>query len=344
MNSTYNDNSKPQLNVFNKNQELIKNSIDLYIQNLLGNKERYGSIRILDVGSAQGRNSNSVLSLLIPKILSEVSDQNQFIEVFHNDLEVNNWTLLFMELKNNSNYKHLSDSIYTYGVGKSFYEQVVPSQSIHYSFMMNCAHWAKSTSNFNPPHDSMLVMDKNDIMLQEDRRSDLYSNLYHRSQELVTGGVLVANFLSFENENFGDFSRLMKLVFMDLVRDGVDTELTIEDIHNLYLPVYLFEQDDLLSTISRIPSFQLKSIQHNQTECTLQPLIKSHGVEFFAKCFSNFLISVAEATLKAAIKGDQQRKDKIFQEYLNRFTNHIKNNPTLYKSTISSYFVILEKI
>ena len=98
-------------------------------------------IGIADYGSSQGRNSLLPLAAAI-RVLRERVGTERAISVVHTDLPDNDFTVLFQTLNNDPNsYLRGDTAVFASAVGRSFYEQILPSNSVTLAWSSWAAHW-----------------------------------------------------------------------------------------------------------------------------------------------------------------------------------------------------------
>jgi hypothetical protein len=98
-------------------------------------------IVIADYGSSQGKNSLAPMQAIIETMRSRITADRPFV-VYHVDLPVNDFNALFKTLDSDSNsYTRDSANIYACGVGRSFFQNVLPPSSVHFGWSAYAAQW-----------------------------------------------------------------------------------------------------------------------------------------------------------------------------------------------------------
>jgi hypothetical protein len=138
-NEHYNQNSAPQLSVVEKSLAYIRKAVMLCQAAVCDNCSR--SFTIVDYGCSQG--ANSVVA--IKEILSNLKEQYattslQNVLVIFNDQPANDWIVLFKTVEQHLN-KEDHQHVTTLASGKSFYEQIMPSDSVHFAYTSTAIHW-----------------------------------------------------------------------------------------------------------------------------------------------------------------------------------------------------------
>ncbi|GAM27420.1 hypothetical protein SAMD00019534_105960 [Acytostelium subglobosum LB1] len=355
MNIDYNDHSEIQLNTIKTNLDVVSKAMEIWTEVHSESMKHAGTdpsscqqtINIADFGSSYGRNSLVPLCTIISKV-RQLFTRND-ISVFHNDLPQNDFGHLFQEISTNpSSYHKLSNNIYSYAVGCSFYNQVFPANSIHIAIAFCCLHWASKLTS--PIPDTIFYQHSSHSELKEkwmkETRDDLITLLEKRGNELVVGGIFIGNFLTNDNDSFESsrmFYRQVKLIWNDMARDGLISE---EEAHNMVYPFRFYTLENIQSAI-RHPrvsphGLELRYCELRKNSCPYQSLVEQHGAHYFAeklfKVFSAFIGPYWRSNLKAGASSDL-----VWEEYTQRFIDYFTENPQHGCIPNSYHIVILEK-
>jgi hypothetical protein len=88
-------------------------------------------IVLADYGSSQGKNSLAPMDVAIRNLRSRIGE-NRPIMVFHVDQSTNDFNSLFEVLATDPDrYTQTDPQVFPCAVGRSFYERVLPSESVH---------------------------------------------------------------------------------------------------------------------------------------------------------------------------------------------------------------------
>ncbi|MGO4169315.1 hypothetical protein [Novosphingobium sp. YAF33] len=163
-----------------------------------------GLVRIVDYGASQGRNS------LLPMgtAIDLVRDHNgqRALEIIHTDLPSNDYTSLFGLLATESDsYLAGRRDVFPMAVGRSYFEQILPSDSVDLGWSSNALHWLSHNPVNVADHgwavysNSVLAREAVDDVLAQ----DLLNFLRARSRELRVGGRLVCQFMGRGGDRHG---------------------------------------------------------------------------------------------------------------------------------------------
>jgi len=136
-NEHYNQNSAPQLNSVLKSFPYIQRAV-LECQAVIA-ADLPTSFTIVDYGCSQGANSVVAIEEILSNLRKKYSTTPSlnFLVVF-NDQSTNDWTTLFKTVE-----KHFlkDEHVTTLASGKSFYEQIMPSNSVHFAYTSTSINW-----------------------------------------------------------------------------------------------------------------------------------------------------------------------------------------------------------
>ena len=119
------------------------------------------TLRFCDLGSAGGTNA-IILLQYIEAVLKEQSEIRP-IEYFFEELPSSDFDVLV----NTVHGSKLSNQFYPMFIGKSFYEKLFPSKSVHLSLSYITLHWMQNCPG-KPPQNTLMSMPQNRNLLAED--------------------------------------------------------------------------------------------------------------------------------------------------------------------------------
>jgi hypothetical protein len=219
MSKSYNEASEPQLKALQITYDLIKKHIPEYLTTNNSNH-----FQISDYGSSEGKNAK-ILMKFVTKTIKTIKKESS-INIYFTDRESNHWSKIFSLLNEKDEDLSLENNVTFSCVGKSFYLQIFPKNSIDFAFSGNSFHWA--SENF----DKKL----NPKQMTELARNDWESILKSRSSELKNGGLFICNFVVFDES-------LKPMYFLAMLSTMMKTMnslglLTNEEIDSFFIPVH----------------------------------------------------------------------------------------------------------
>lgn len=185
-----------------------------------------GPIVVADYGASQGRNSLMPMSIAVQTLRQRLAS-GRAISVIHTDLADNDFSALF-ELLNNDpgSYLKLDQCAYASAIGRSFYEQILPDDSVTLGWCAWSVQWLSRTPVAIPDH-VQVAYSKHEATraaFAAQAADDWLVFLKHRRRELRPGGRLVIITMALTDD--GDFGYRPVLTAMydalqELVTAGV---------------------------------------------------------------------------------------------------------------------------
>ncbi|MEQ1951892.1 hypothetical protein [Mesorhizobium sp. CN2-181] len=150
-----------------------------------------GPLTIADYGCAQGRNSLAPISATIAEIRARLGVDAP-VSVVHTDQPDNDFATLFALLRDSEDSYLREPNVFASAVGRSFYEQVLPSESVTFGWCSYAIHWLSGAPVASAGH-IWGRLTTGEIRRAFERRSadDWRMFLTHRAAELQPGGCLV---------------------------------------------------------------------------------------------------------------------------------------------------------
>lgn len=179
---------------------------------------------IVDYGCSQGRNSLAPMRTAIERLRPRLG-ANRPILVFHLDQASNDFNSLFETLSNDPGSYICDDpNVFPCAIGRSFYEQVLPPDSVHLAWSSYAAMWlsripCRVSGHFLPLYSS--GSEREAFRTQAAR--DWRAFLSRRAIELRPGGRLVVVLAGLDDDEVSGFEPLMdeaNAVLAEMVDEG----------------------------------------------------------------------------------------------------------------------------
>lgn len=178
-NEHYNLNSTPQLVAIQKSLIYIERAV----------KEHKASFSLTDIffivdyGCSHGANSLVAIQAIIEVIKQKYGEGilSQICAIF-NDLPTNDWSAVFETIA--------KSSFISLASGKSFYEQILPSNTVQFGYTSTAIHWLSKKPCNLQRHCFVLAGQSTDEELttwKKQAAQDYKTFLQHRSYELKQG-------------------------------------------------------------------------------------------------------------------------------------------------------------
>jgi hypothetical protein len=207
-------------------------------------------IVIADFGASQGRNSMHPIAVA----LDALGLDEQPAAVVHTDLPANDFSSLFATVASDPD-SYRRPGVFTYVVGRSFYEQLFPAGNVVLGWSATAAVWLSGTPCPLPDHlFSYAATGAERATWKEAASRDWATFLRHRAVELAHGGELVVS-LPVAGPGYLDWMHVIEAGARDAVDDGV---ISREAFERMVLPTYLSEVADLAAMAEAIPDLVLE--------------------------------------------------------------------------------------
>lgn len=225
------------------------------------------SIVIADYGSSEGKNSMSAMQVAIRQLRRRIPPQRS-ISVFHIDQPSNDFNSLFEVLHaDSSSYAIADPNVFPAAIGKSFYEQVLPSSSVHLGWSSYAAMWLSRLPAQIPGH-FIAWRGPKVVRAEFDRQAalDWETFLTLRAKELRPGGRLIVVVPGVCDDGLVGLEPLFdeaNAVLDELIADGT---ITSEERSCMALRVHPRRKQELLSSFRKGTFHDLRLISFEMFE------------------------------------------------------------------------------
>jgi hypothetical protein len=223
-------------------------------------------ITVADYGAANGYNSLLPIGAAI-RVLRGRTRPDHAILVAHTDLPDNDFTALFTTLTEDPDSYLLKDGAsFASAVGRSFYQQILPSDSIVLGWSSWATQWLSRVPA--PVGDHIHIAHSTDESARRayaaQAATDWNDFLAFRGRELAPGGRLVVLTLSVDSaggSGFGGVMEALQAGLSHLVEAGV---LRPEELHQMVVPTAGRSEKDLRAPFS--PSGRFEGLAVDQVD------------------------------------------------------------------------------
>ena len=205
-----------------------------------------GPLTIVDYGSSQGRNSMAPIRMAIEALRARAGSDIP-IEVVHTDLPSNDFSALFAALeKEPDSYLAGTSGVFPSAIGRSFFEQLLPSGRIHLGWTTWAMQWMSHSPADAPDHilagmsASPAVM----VAVKQQQAADWRRLLQVRSSEMRPGAKLLAGFTARTAREAGWEWLLGELwgAVEDMGREGL---LSAQERQRITIPIGLRSMEEI---------------------------------------------------------------------------------------------------
>eukprot|EP01124_Arcella_intermedia_P009208 TRINITY_DN15996_c0_g1_i1.p1 TRINITY_DN15996_c0_g1~~TRINITY_DN15996_c0_g1_i1.p1 ORF type:complete len:370 (+),score=68.12 TRINITY_DN15996_c0_g1_i1:157-1110(+) len=314
---------------------------------LLDNPNPDRPLTIADFGCSTGANSSAAMDIIISEIRR--LKKNQFtssVVVVHEDLPKNNWSEFFNYVYNDpASYLKSHPGVTLLASGQSFYEQVLPPNTLHFGFCHASLHWMSHlpTKLAHHCYISWATPHEWDLCRQQAAK-DWKAFLRARASELVAGGVLVVNVWHLEESEF-----MFDAVFRageNLREKGILTEEELMDFNIRAFPRTLEEvtEEGVLGEFGfrLVEAYRYPPVRNVYYEA----FVKDGDLEGFVEDFGAILSVVNEPTFMTALSLNRtpEEKKNICSQMWTEYKNLLRQQPNKCQNLWGSSFIVLKHI
>jgi SAM dependent carboxyl methyltransferase len=207
------------------------------------------SIVIADYGSSQGHNSLIPLQAAI-KVLRERVGSNREISVVHTDLPENDFTALFQTLITSpESYLRKDDAVYASAIGRSYYEQILPTASVSLGWCSWAVQWLSRTPAMIP--DQVQVAVSRDpaarAAFARQAAEDWRTFLAMRARELSAGAKLVILAMAVDDNGEFGYRPVLDAMYATLLEMLHSGFLLADELQRMAIPTVGRSRADFLA-------------------------------------------------------------------------------------------------
>jgi hypothetical protein len=290
-------------------------------------------IVIADYGSSEGRNSLVPLQVAI-RVLRQRIGKQRAISVVHTDLPGNDFGALFQTLASDpGSYLREDTAIFPYAVGRSFYDQILPSSSVTLGWSSWAVQWLSRAPASIP--DQVQVAYSRDTATRAafsvQAAQDWREFLAHRGAELRPGGRLVL--LSMAVDDQGDFGYRASVEAIyrsltDLVQEGI---INPTEMCRMVIPTFGRSRKEFMAPFEETGSFAGLSVEELEIfygEDHLWSEFEENGdAQAFGARWAAFSRASVGPTLAAALDNCVSRATKFMECLEVRMTARLSAAP-----------------
>lgn len=233
-------------------QEAAAAAVDMFRRAALATDRPAGGALIVlaDFGASQGKNSMHPIA----EAIDALGERDRPVAVVHTDLPGNDFSSLFATIESEPD-SYRRPGVFSYAVGRSFYEQLFPAGAVTLGWSATAAIWLSATPCPLPSHlFSYAATGPARTTWKDAAARDWATFLRHRAAELRSGGELVVS-LPVAGPGYLDWMHVIEAGARDALDDGV---VATEAYEAMVVPTYLSEVDDLVANVRATAGLSLE--------------------------------------------------------------------------------------
>jgi hypothetical protein len=262
------------------------------------------TLTLADYGAATGATSVHAMATAVSAIRKQ--DAERPILVIHNDVITNDFTQLFRNVAGDGSYLRIAGGpVYATAAAGSFFEQVVPTGSVHLGSCSNASHWLREQPQV-AIEDGMYYSDATGEARSElaaQAAADWDAFLGARAAELAGGGLFVVQGIGTTDDGrHASASKLLRVMWE--VADGLAEEgkLDRSALDEYVLPVYCRSAAEQAAPVGDGgPLEGTLAISSQEVEEVSNPyweeFERSGDADAYADAYVEFVRGFAESTL-----------------------------------------------
>ncbi|MCA2245573.1 SAM-dependent methyltransferase [Mycobacterium sp. WUMAC-067] len=221
-------------------------------------------IVLADYGAANGHNSLRPLSSAIA-VLRRRTSHDHAILVAHTDAPHNDFTALFGTVADDpESYLHLDGATFTSAIGRSFYNQIVPSKTVNLGWTSWATQWLSRTPCEVPDHVhvSRSTDDAARSAYSDQAALDWHNFVAFRGRELAPAGRVVALTLAADEDETAGFAPLLDAIVGALDEQARDGLLNPDELRHMIIPTFARNEKDFRAPFAPKGRFEGLMIEH----------------------------------------------------------------------------------
>ncbi len=265
-------------------------------------------IVIADYGSSQGHNSLAPICAAI-HVLRERVAQDQAISVVHVDLPGNDFTALFETLRNDpQTYLKRDAAIFASAIGRSFYEQVLPADSVALGWSSWAVQWLSQVPCAIPDQVQVAFSRNSAAKAAFHRQAakDWQQFLLARSKELRPGGRLVVLTMAVDEQGGFGYRALLQAMYASLLEMVESGFITEQELLQMAIPTVARGREEFFKPFVANGSFAGLRIEEAEVfsgeDQIWADYTQDRNAQFFGARWAAFSRASVFPTLASALK------------------------------------------
>ena len=277
-------------------------------------------IVIADYGASTGHNSLLPIGAAIAVLRKRTRPEHSIL-VAHTDLPDNDFTAMFQTLAEDPDtYLRKDAATFASAVGRSFYSQIVPSNSVNLGWSSWAIQWLSRVPAPIPDHVQVAYSSDEAVRAAYAKQAahDWHEFIAFRGRELCPGGRLVVMTVARGEEGESGYRPLL-CALVDSIDELAAGELLGEDeVHRMCIPTVGRSEEDFLAPFAPKGRFEQLEIEHLEmfnAEDRFWTQYQSDGdAATFGRQWAAFLRASVFSSLASALDGgvDDPRSQQIF--------------------------------
>ncbi len=266
-------------------------------------------IVIADYGASTAHNSLLPIGAAIDVLRTRTRPEHAIL-VIHTDVPENDFTAMFRTLSDDpDSYLAKDAATFASAIGRSFYEQIMPSGSVHLAWSAWAIQWLSRVPAAIPDHIQVAFSADEDTRAAYAKQAahDWHEFLAFRGRELRRGGRLVVMTMAVDDEGRFGYEPLFRCLLDALVELRGDGLLGEDEAARMQIPVVARREEEFFAPFAPSGRFEQLEIErlevfNAEDRFWSQYQINSDATAFGA-AWASFIRAAVFPTLMGALEG-----------------------------------------
>lgn len=279
-------------------------------------------IVIADYGASTGHNSLLPIDAAIAVLRTRTRPEHSIL-VAHTDVADNDFTVLFQTLEDDpDSYLKKDAAIFASAIGRSFYSQILPSNSVNLGWTAWAIQWLGRIPAPVPDHLQVAYSsdEETKVAYAKQAAHDWHEFVAFRGRELCPGGRLVVLTMAVGDDGEFGYRPLFRDMLAELSALVVQGLITEDEVHRMCIPTVSRRAADFHTPFAPKGRFERMEIEHLEVFDAEDRFWTQYQVDHDATAFGTqwaaFVRASVFPTMAAALDGG--RADPRSAEFMNR--------------------------
>jgi hypothetical protein len=267
-------------------------------------------IVIADYGAATGHNSLLPICAAIDVLRKRTRPEHSIL-VIHTDVPENDFTAMFRTLSDDPDtYLAKDPATFASAIGRSFYDQIMPSGSVHLAWSSYAIQWLSRCPAPIPDHIQVAYSadETARAAYAKQAANDWQKFVGFRGRELRRGGRLVVMTMATDDDGEFGFRPLFGSLLDALAELRGEGLLSEDEVQRMCIPVVARQEQDFFAPFAPSGRFEQLEIDHLEVFNAEDRFWKQYQIDGDATAFgaswASFIRASVFPTLAGALDAD----------------------------------------
>ena len=292
-----------------------------------------GPLLIADYGASQGRNSLEPMATAIRALRARIGAERP-VWVVHTDLPTNDFSSLFQAVATDAaSYRQGDPAAFTFAVGRSFYEQILPAGSVTLGWSAWAVQWLSRTPCPIPDH--VQIADSRDAAARAafaaQAARDWRDFLSHRAAELIPGGRLLVLTMALTDEGEFGYRPVLDAMVASLEALVAAGEVRADEAARMAIPTVGRGRAQLLAPFTggdRLTGLEVEHLTIFQGDDPIwRDFAQDHDAAAYGRRWAAFSRASVLPTMAADLAGDAARRTAFMDRMAAGMAERLADHP-----------------